>query len=781
MIKNYLKIAVRNLLKKKVYSFINIGGLALGVTACLLMLLYARHELQYDVFFENRERIVRITSELKTPEAPMSVAISPVLLAPALEDYPEVQKATRFESTAATVRFKDKLFNEANVYYTEQATFEVFSYTFLQGNREKALIQPNTMVITESFAKKYAGDTNLLGQSIQINKEFYLVTGIIADLPSNTDLKINALLSHDFSKVNSWVDGLTVFTFALFKQIPNLPLFEQKLNKLSQQYIQPEFKKIGADGYSLVFETEILADVHYSIGKIEDTPKGNKQYGYLFLFLAFFVLVIALLNYISLLTAQAAERAKEVGIRKVNGAQRKQLISQFLFESLLLNTISVAISVILLEISIPFLNKLLQIQLQVSWQEIGIGASMSLAFITLLGGLYPAFVLSNYHPIQALRGISKRYGHNLTLRQAITTFQFVLTVGMIIGVIIIYLQMNFLQKHYLGLDKDQVLVLQLPSDSLAQIQAVTLANSLQKHSKIQNLTIGSGLEPDAIGSTNFEVNGKKRKVMTRFIFTDEQFVPILGMKIKEGRNLSLSNISDKKEAFLVNEAFVKMSGWEKPIGQEIEGFGNKGQVVGVVKNFNYKSLHNLIEPVAIVYHNTQRPPKTIMLKIQPENLASVKTTWQIHYPDFPFEYTFLDEVFDKQYRKDQLMMLLFNMFAFLTIFVSCLGLFSLVVFAAETRIKEIGIRKVLGASVLQITTLLSKDFLKLVMIAFVIASPIAYYFMDKWLADFAYRITISWWIFALAGVSATLIALLTVSWQSIKAAMANPVKSLRSE
>ncbi|TAG19379.1 MAG: ABC transporter permease [Cytophagia bacterium] len=780
MIRNYLKIAWRNLVKNKVYSFINIGGLAVGVTACLLMLLYVRHELQYDAFFENKERIARVVSELKTPEAPISLALSPVLLVPALADYPEVQKATRFQPTVATVRFKDKLFNEPDVYYTEQATFEVFSYQFLQGSKEKALNQPNSMVITESFAKKYAGDTDLLGQSIQINKEFYVVTGIIADLPSNTDLKINALLSYDFSKVNSWVDDLSVFTFVLFKQLPNLPLFEQKLNKLSQQYIQPELKKMGENDYSLVFGTEILADIHYSAGKIEDTPKGNKQYSYLFLFLAFFVLVIALLNYINLLTAQASERTKEVGVRKANGAQKKQLISQFLFESLFLNTISVAISITLLEVSIPLLNDLLQIQLQASWQEISLGGSISLVLITLLGGLYPAFVLSDFHPLQALRGISKRYGHSLTLRQVITTFQFVLTVSMIVGVIVIYLQMSFLQKHNLGFDKDQILVVQLPRDSLAQAQGVAFANSLQKHSKVQKMTLGSGLEPDAMGGTNFRVNGKIREVMTRFIFTDEQFVPLLGMKIKEGRNLSLVNASDKNGAFLVNEAFVKMSGWKNPIGQPIEGFEKKGQVIGVVKNFNYRSLHNSVEPIAIVYHNT-RPLRTVMLKIQPKNLAVVKTTWQSHYANFPLEYTFLDEMFDKQYHKDQLMMLLFNTFAFLTVFVSCLGLFSLVIFAAETRTKEIGIRKVLGASILQITTLISKDFLKLVMIAFVIASPIAYYFMDKWLADFAYRITISWWVFALAGVATISIALITVSWHSIKAALANPVKSLKTE
>jgi putative ABC transport system permease protein len=781
MIRNYLKIACRNLLRNKVYSFINIGGLAIGVSVCLLMFLYVKHELAYDSFYENASRIVRITSELKTPEAPMSIALSPVLLAPALEqDYPEIKRVARFQPTAATVKFKDKLFNEGDVYYADQAVFDVFSYQFIKGNPAKALIEPNTVVITESFAKKYAGDMELLGESIQINKAFYRVTGIIQDLPSNTDLKINALLFYDFSKTTSWIDDLSVFTFALFKGKPDLELFEQKLNQLSQQYIQPEFKKMGEDGYSLVFQTEMLTNVHYSMGKLEDTPKGNKQYGYLFLFLAFFVLIIALLNYISLLTALANERAKEVSIRKINGAKRFQLIKQFLFESLLTSAISLFFSILAFEVAIPILNQWLEIHLQISWIEVSLWSSICLVLTTLLGGFYPAFVLSSFRPIEAMKGTFVSLGKsNFRLRQFITTFQFTLTVAMLIGVFVIYKQMTFMQNHHLGFDKDQVLVLQLPSDSLAQVRGSAFANSLQEHSKIRNLTLCSGLQPDAIGATAFHVAGKRREVMTRFMFIDEQFVPLLNIKLKEGRNLSLNNVTDKKEAFIVNEAFVKMSGWEKPIGQSIEGFGYKGQVVGVVKNFNYHSLHNFIEPVAMVYNSFRS--KVIMLKLNPEYLSFVKETWQSYYSDFPMEYHFLDTAFDMQYRKDLLMMTLFNAFAFLTILISCLGLFSLVIFTAERRTKEIGIRKVLGASILQITVLLSKDFLKLVLIAFVIASPIAYYFMDKWLADFAYRIEINWWIFAVAGSSAILIALLTVSWQSIKAAVANPVKSLRSE
>jgi putative ABC transport system permease protein len=323
MLRNYFKIALRSLWRHKLYSSINIIGLAVGLAACLLMSLYVRHELTYDSFHTKADRIVRITSFLKTPDAPMSLANSPALLAPFLNlNYPEVEKAVRFQSVAATIQHETKLFNEPDVYYAEQAVFDVFSYQFVAGSSQQALTQPNTAVLTEPLAKKYFGDKDAVGQTLQINKTPYQITGIMADLPSNADLKIKALLYSDFSKSKSWMDDLSVYTFALFRQPTNESTFEKKLKVISERHIQPELKKIDAEGYSLAFQVEPLADVHYSQGKLEDTPKGNKQYGYLFSFLAAFVLVIALLNYISLLTARATERAKEVGIRKANGAFR---------------------------------------------------------------------------------------------------------------------------------------------------------------------------------------------------------------------------------------------------------------------------------------------------------------------------------------------------------------------------------------------------------------------------------------------------------------------------
>ncbi|CCH52433.1 protein of unknown function DUF214 [Fibrisoma limi BUZ 3] len=784
MLRNYLTIAWRNLRRNRLYTTLTIGGLAIGLAACLLMFLYVKHEFTFDGYHSNADRIARITTSLKTPEAPMSVASSPILLADVLtRNYPEVEAAVRFEPLSATVQYVDKLFNQPDVFYADPDAFNVFSYDFLAGDPLEALAKPNSAVVTESFAQKYVGRTNALGELFQCNKKTYQITGVIADLPSNADLRISALLHKDFSTSTSWLgEDFPAYTFVLFRNQPNIPAFEQKLALLSQTYIQPEFKQMGAEGYAVRFQTEPLADVHFSQGKMADTPKGNRQYGYLFAFLAAFVFAIAILNYINLLTARATNRAKEVGIRKANGAMRGQLIGQFLSESFLLSLLTVSLAVGLLLIAIPYFNTLLQIRLSIAWTDGLLMAAVAVVATTILGGLYPAFVLSGYDSANVLRGRFGHFGKGLWLRRSITVFQFTLTVAMIVGVVVIRSQMTYLQRLSLGFSTDQVLTIPLPDDSLARASAPALANTLRQRSEITDVTLGSGLQPDAIlpvGTTFFRANGKKREVTSNYFFIDERFVPLLNMKLISGRNLMSTSEADRTGAFLVNEAFVKMAGWQQAVGQDIEGFMHKGKVVGVVKNFNYRSLHNPVEPLVLVYNTL--PPANLTLKLRPEHLPIVQTAWKSHYPNVPFDYSFLDESVDAQYRKDRLMMTLFNGFAVLTVLVSCLGLFGLSTYTAEQRTKEIGIRKVLGASVTSIVALLSKDTLKLVLIAFVLASPLAWYVMNQWLHDFAYKIDIAWWMFVLAGIVTIGIALLTVSFQSIRAALTNPVKSLRSE
>ncbi|WP_461081359.1 ABC transporter permease [Spirosoma flavus] len=783
MLLNYLKIAIRNLWRNKLYTGLNIGGLAIGLAACLVMVLYVNHEFTYDAFHPKADRIARITSHMKTLESPLSIASAPMLLAEVLKrDYPEVETAVRFRITVATVKTPTKLISEPDVYYADNDIFSVFSFQFLSGSPTKALVNPNSAVVTERFANSYFGRTDILGKTIEINKETYQITGVIANPLSNSDLPIRALLSQKPSPSKAWLaEDFPAYTFVLFRNQPNLADFAKKMDLLAAKYVNPELKKMGADGYSMQFPTELLRDVHYSQDKIGDTPKGNKQYGYLFAFLAAFVLAIALLNYINLLTAKATERAKEVGIRKANGAKRTQLVRQFLFESFLLSGLALLFAVTLTQLAIPFFNDLLTIQLQISWQESLALAACSWLIVTLLGGLYPAFVLSGYQPVAVLKGTLSGYGHAPWFRKSIIVFQFVLAVTMIAGVLVIHRQMDYMQTYDIGFTRDQILSMYLPEDSTVRAGATALANSLKQRSEIEAVTLGSGLAngPMVMASTTILSHGKKREVMSNYMFIDDTFLPLLNIHLKAGRNLSSQTKSDLKGGFLVNEAFMKLAGWKNGVGQTIDGFGHKGEVVGVVKNFNYQSLHNPVEPVVLIYNTF--PINNVMLRIKPANLDVVKSIWQQHYPAYPFEYSFLDDSFAEQYRKDRLMISVFNGFAGLTVLVSCLGLFGLVAFTTQRRTKEIGVRKVLGASVSSIIVLLSRDFLKLVLLSILIASPLIYWAADRWLQDFAYRADLEWWMFALAGLLAVVIAFVTLSFQSVKAALANPVKSLRSE
>lgn len=783
MLHNYLKIAFRNLWKNKLYTGLNVGGLAIGLAACLVIVLYVRHEFSYDTYHPEADRIARVTTDLQTPESPLAIASAPMLLAEELKrNYPEVETAVRFRITSAVVRTPAKLISEPDVYYADADVFSVFSFQFLSGNPATALTNPNSAVITERFANTYFGRTDVLSKSVEINKETYQITGVIANPPTNSDMPVRALLSQKPPKSRAWLDeDFPAYTFVLFRNPPDLVGFTKKLDQLAAKSVDPELKKMGEEGYSIRFSAELLGDVHYSQGKIEDTPKGNKQYSYLFVFLAAFVLVIALLNYINLLTAKATERAKEVGIRKANGAQRSQLIRQFLFESFLLTGMALVGAVLTAVLVIPFFNELLTVQLYISWQQALLLIIGVWLIVTLLGGLYPAFVLSGYQPVAVLKGRLGSYVQGPWLRRVIIVFQFVLAVCMIAGVLVVRRQMTYMRQYDIGFTREQILSVYLPDDSTARAGANALANRLKERSEVGMVTLGSGLAngPTAMASTTIQSNGKKRELMSNYMFIDDTFLPLLNIRLKAGRNLSSQTKADLNGGFLVNEAFVKLAGWKEGVGKTISGFGHKGEVVGVVKNFNYRSLHNPVEPLVMIYNTF--PVTNVMLRIKPGNLDVVKTIWASHYPSYPFEYSFLDESFADQYRRDQLMGALFNGFAGLTVFVSCLGLFGLVAFTTERRTKEIGIRKVLGASVAGIVTLLSKDFLKLVLLAILLASPLVYWGADRWLQSFAYKVDLDWWTFALAGIIAVIIALVTLSFQSVKAALTNPMKSLRNE
>lgn len=784
MLQNYLKIAWRNLLRRKSFSLINILGLSSGIAACVLIFLYVQHELTYDQYNKNVDRIARVGTRITGPETDLNFAASPIPLGPFIKkEFPEVATTARLVHASPIITYNNEPINENYFFISETSVFDVFDFQFIEGAAAGSLDRPNTIVIGETIKKKYFGNEKALGKTLVCDGKPWLVTAVVADRPANSDMKVEAMLSADVSKMPGWLDDdFNAYTFALFHRKPDLKNFLSKLNKVSQKYIQPDLEKADAAGYKMNFEGEMLKDVHFTQSKLIDTPKGNKQFNYIFALLAVFILVIALLNYINLSTARATERAKEVGVRKVNGARPLQLVRQFLFESFLIISIAWIIAAAIVIILLPFFNRLLDTKLIFDWKENALYIAGAFGATILLAGLYPAFVLSSSPPIEILKGKWRFSTKGIFLRKTLTVAQFAITVALVTGMIVIYSQVKYIRNKDLGFSKDQVLTLYVPLDDASQKNVPAFANDLKQQTAIQQVSIGYGMRPEGIPMANTfcETKDGKRELMMNYSFIDQQFLPMMQVKLKEGRNLSDTITTDKLEAFLVNEAFVEKLGYgQNAIGKTIEGYGKKGRIVGVVKNFYYNSLHNIIEPMVLVYH-TQRI-SSVMVKTGKPDLAGLKKVWNKFFAGNPFTYEFLDDTYATLYKKDDLTMKLFSWFTVLAILISCLGLYGLVSLIAVQRTKEIGIRKVLGATLQQLISLLTKDFVRLITIASLIALPLAGYAMYQWLTDYAYHIEMQWWMFLMPVALVLIIALAVIAQQILKAALANPVKALRSE
>ncbi len=784
MIQNYLKIAWRNLLKHKSFSFINIFGLAVGIGSCIIIFLYVHDELTFDLYNAKTDRIARITTRLRTPESDLVIATSPIMLAGALKrDYPEVESCVRLVNAGAKVKSGNDIFSEESFYKTDQNIFSVFSFEFLEGSQTSALRNPHTIVITETMARKYFGNDDALGKTMVCNAENLLVTGIVKDRPANSDMKIDALLFFDFSKSTVWLDDFDNFTFVLFYKKPNLEHFQHKLVDLSRKYIQPELDAGGGPGgagrYKAEFELESLRDVHFSSGKLADMPKGNKQFNYVFSLLAVFILIIALLNYINLSTTKSTERAREVGIRKVSGATQFQLMHQFLFESFFLLTLACMFAIGLVETGLPFFNKLLQTKLSLNWSDGLLFIGIIFLVTLLMAGLYPAFVMSSFQPVKVLKGNWRHSMKGVVLRKTVTITQFTIAAALILGTTVIYNQMKYVEQKDLGFNKDELLNIFLPVDSVYMSSVKAFQNDLRDRPEIKGITVGGGLITATMSSTITNSEGKRREFMCVYYPIDPQFLSVFQIHLIEGRNISDSLSTDKKEAFLVNEAFIQSMGWKSGLGKSIEGWDHKGKIVGVMKNFYFKSLHDVIEPVVMVYNTF--PINTTTIKMKPKDLPIVKALFKKNLPEVPINYSFVDEMVAKQYQRDRITMSLFNAFTMLAILVSCLGLYGLVTLIAVQRTKEIGVRKVLGASLKQLFSLMTKDFMKLIFWALLIALPIAGIVMSKWLSSYAYHIQLSWWMFILPALAVFFIALVVISWEIFKTALKNPVITLRTE
>lgn len=805
MYKNYIKIAWRNLIKKKAYSFINIFGLGLGIACCFLIFMYVQDELSYDNYHEKGDRIYRVLHGWEgDPKAKAPIDSYWVWgnapIGPALEnDFPEIDKVVQFSGRAdILLSVEDKLYQEDGVFFMDSTAFDVFSWELLAGDPKTALLAPYSIVLTETTAKKYFGDEDALGKTLKgsdapgrADAGDYTVTGIMKELPANSHFRFNALLSlSTFKKSNpeifdawGYVDTYTYF-------LVNDQFDEAKFNAKIPAFLE-RHKDYPDSKYIIAIEP--LKDVYLrTVAQRQPGETGSLANIYVFSVIGLFILVIAIINFMNLSTARSLERSKEVGIRKSIGADRNSLIFQFLGESFIITILSVMVAAGIVVLALPgmvdFTGKELVIQNFVNGQTIPY-IIVGVLVIALVAGSYPALVLSRFNTVAVLKGITTSERGGINLRKVLVVFQFSLSIALIAGTIIVYTQMNHLLDKDLGFDKERMLILDYNYDGEVNNKSEALKIEMEANPTVLSAAFSRSVPgshfPNA--STQIQAPDGEMKYLTQPIFqVGLDFVDHFGIELVAGRSYSRDFPSDSTKALIINEAAAKEYGYANPadiIGKKFDQWGRAGEVIGVVKDFNYISLHQTIQPLTLPFE--AYASRYLSLKIKSENIpqtiSDIEKIWNRLAPHRPFMYSFLDDTFNRQYQRDFIFRKLFTTFSCLAILIACLGLLGLATYTAERRTKEIGIRKVLGADVQTIVLLLSNDFIKLVLIAIFIATPVSWYAMNQWLSGFAYKMDIQVWMFALAGVIALSIAVFTISYQSIKSAMVNPVNSLRSE
>ncbi|MEP6748021.1 MAG: FtsX-like permease family protein [Bacteroidota bacterium] len=808
MIKNYFRLAVRNLLKYRFISFINLFGLTVGLTCCLLITLYVLNELSYDRYNENAENVYRVTRSFNNQDGVVSLHLGTV--APPFgyylpHDFPEIKKLTRLLDNGITpVRYKEKLLNEPHVFFADENLSDVFSVQIEKGNAKTALVDPYSVMMTGEIAKKYFGEEDPMNKVIRLNNQIDLkVTGIYKPFPQNAHIHPEMMVSFNTLKDTliygeenlrkNWGNN-SFFTYVLLpknydpqKMIARFPAFLD--NHMADQYggkKPSQFTKL---------DLQRLTDIHlYSHTDYEAEANSDIKRVYIFAAIAFFILLIACINYMNLSTARSALRAREIGIRKVIGARKQELIFQFLSESVLVSWIAIILAIVLLYFSIPWLNKMAEQQLSISlllrWQVL-VPVFLTPFVVGIIAGIYPALFMSGFQPIKTLKGLFKAGSGSVSFRKVLVITQFSISIILIITTAIVFQQLHFMQNKSLGFNRDHVLLMGYNDDIHKQFES--FRNELLSDANFKEVArssrVPSGRLLDNMGAST--LSGDSLKPTTtdiKFISVDNNFIPAYGMQMAAGRNFSKEFGTDTAN-FILNESSVKALGWApagEAIGKDFQYGGTRGHIIGVVKDFHFESLHQPIVPMIFI----KLPPSNnsfhnLSVKITGDHiqavLAHLENTWKKFSPEMPFQPVFLDDKFDALYKSEQKQGTIFTVFACIAILIACLGLFGLSAFTISQRVKEIGVRKVLGASTGSIVTLLSKDFLKLVAVAAIIAFPVAWFAMHSWLQDFAYRINMPWWIFIVAAIVAALVALITISFQAIKAALSNPVKSLRSE
>jgi len=797
MFRNLLLIALRNLRKDKWYSLINILGLTIGTTFSLFLIFYITDELSYDRHQKKADRIYRINSFIQERDKNTDWALTQLPLGPQLEkDYPEIEEMVRFVNRERTL-FKngENTFYETKLYYADSTVFKVFTHRFIEGNAGTALNAPFDIVLTKSLAEKYFGKhTSAIGKTLKTVYDTYKVTGVIEDLPRNSHIRYDMLISMSTLLRQSGQNGspgwgsFFVYSYLLLKPGVNSGALNKKLDDVYHKFVEPVFKQFNV---TVRYETQNIADIHLRSNlQYEPEELGSMSYIWIFSAVAFFMLLIASINYMNLTTARSAHRAKEIGIRKVAGSTRSQLISQFLSESVVTAFIAVLLSVLLMFVLLRVFNSL-------SGKEFTVGTLLRpfnlllllgvIVFTGLVGGSYPALYLSSFKPVSVLKGTLSKASGNINLRRTLVVLQFSISMIMLICTWIVFSQLSYLRKKELGFDKTQVMTLTINTGEDERGKISAMNNEFRGLQGIKAV----GAADSYPGAPNINLNlftvqtdsGYVDKAVECYN-VDEHYFNTLGIKMVKGRNFS--SLSDTLHSIVVNEAMVKHFGWNEPIGKRIkfpgDTSGNYVEVIGVFKNFNQKSLYNPIAPLLMFY----RPNGNIIqLKTTSFHISTlidnVKSKWKKYFPQLPFEYKFLDQDFNSQYAADQKRGKIFLAFSLLTIIITCLGLLGLTAFTTQQKQKEISIRRVMGASIMQVVSLTTKNYLWLALISALIAFPIAWYFMSNWLKIFPYNTGLSFLPFIISAIVIVITASGTAMFYSAKAALTNPAKNLRTE
>jgi putative ABC transport system permease protein len=796
MIKNLLLVALRNFRKDKWYSLLNILGLTIGITFSLFLIFYISDELSYDRYNKNADRIYRINTYIQERDKNTDWTLTQLPLGPTIKrEFPEVEEMTRFMPRERTVfKYGEKSFFETKIYYADSSVFKIFTCNFLEGDPDHALTEPNSIVISKTLADKYFGKNNpAVGKTLKTVYDLYKVTGVIEDVPQNTHLRYDMLISASTiikgsqDNQNSW-GNFNNFTYVLLKPGTNVAAFNKKLASTYTKYVKPIFDQFNV---KMRYDVQNITSIHLH-SNLQNEPEevGSMSYIRIFSAVAFFMLLIACINYMNLTTAKSAQRAKEIGIRKVAGSTKKQLIMQFLTESLFTAFIAVLLSVLLVMLLLPEFDSISgkSFTILTLFKPFNIILLISIILFTgLVGGSYPAFYLSSFNPVGILKGALSKASGNVNLRRTLVVLQFSIAMTMLICTWVVYSQLSFLGKKDLGFNKEQVMTVTVNTGEDERSKIFAMDNEFRNLPGVRDVGTGNAYP----GSSNINLNlfivqtknGFVNKAVNCYAI-DENFLGTLGIQLVKGRNFS--SPSDTLHSILVNEAMVKHFGWDNPIGMRVkfpgDTSGNYLEVVGVMKDFNQKSLYNPIEPLLLFYGPNGN---NIQLKMNPgdikNSIAQVTNIWKKYFPELPFEYKFLDDNFNSQYAADQKRGKIFAAFSILTIIITFLGLLGLTAFTTQQKQKEISIRRVLGASIAEVVTLITRNYLWLALIAAAIAFPVAWYFMSNWLNIFPYNTGLSFIPFILSAIVIVITSTATASFYSAKAAMTKPVTILKTE